>query len=179
MLPLKILLVLWSSLLIHQIYFLLMVLILSIWWRNICLWNVGCTDDTVVGNMIKKYATKRQGYIAPRALIRRRYFIIVVGFPGLVQRQGLASWNINILCHHFFSWLLCLSPFHTLLYLLNLFCACFLHVSLITTCFVFVDFLNSCDDSPVRQLRCTGHIHSYDRQLKKGVIWCKKNPISY
>ena len=33
-----------------------------------------------------------------------------------------------------FGWLLCLSPFHPFLYLLNLFCACFIPVSLITTC---------------------------------------------
>ena len=49
----------------------------------------------------KKDATKRQGSIAPHALIITRNFIIVMGFPGLVQRQGLASWNINILCHNF------------------------------------------------------------------------------
>ena len=34
----------------------------------------------------------------------------------------------------FFSWSLCLSPFHNLLYLLNLFGACFILVTLITPC---------------------------------------------
>ena len=34
----------------------------------------------------------------------------------------------------FFSWLLCLYPIHPLLYLLNLFCACFLIFPLITPC---------------------------------------------
>ena len=45
--------------------------------------------------------------------------------------------------------LLCLSPFRPLLYLLNLFCACFLSVPLITPCIVFFYFLNVCDDSLV------------------------------
>ena len=58
-----------------------------------------CTDDTALVNMVKKDATKIQDYIAPHAIIRTRNFIIVMGFPGLVQRQGLTSWNINILCH--------------------------------------------------------------------------------
>ena len=49
-----------------------------------------------------------------------------------------------------YGWLLCLYPFHPLLYLLNLFCACFLPVPLITPCIVFVDCLNACDESPVR-----------------------------
>ena len=53
--------------------------------------------------MVEKDDTKIKGYIAPNDLIRIRYFIIVIGFPGLVQRQGLDSWNIEILCHHFFS----------------------------------------------------------------------------
>ena len=45
-----------------------------------------------------------------------------------------------------YDWLLCLYPFHPLLYLLNLFCICFLTVPLITPCIVFVDCLNACDD---------------------------------
>ena len=39
----------------------------------------------------QKYATKRQSSIAPHPLIRTRNFINVMGFPGLVQRQGLVS----------------------------------------------------------------------------------------
>ena len=58
--------------------------------------------------------------------------------------------------------LLCLSPFHPLLYLLNLFCACFLPVPLITPCIVFLNCLNACDDSHVRQIRCTGNLHAYE-----------------
>ena len=34
-------------------------------------------------------------------MIRTINFIIVMGFPGLVQIQVLASWNINILCNNF------------------------------------------------------------------------------
>ena len=43
----------------------------------------------------EKYA-KKQGYIAPFALIKTIKFITIMGFPGLIQRLGLASWNIKI-----------------------------------------------------------------------------------
>ena len=77
-----------------------------------------------------------------------------------------------------YGWLLCLSPFHPLLYLLNLFCACFLPVSLITPCIVFVDCLNACDDIPIKKLNYTRNIHAYERKLKKSMIWCKeKTPL--
>ena len=46
---------------------------------------------------MKKDATKRQGSTAPRDLINQRTFFNVMGFPGLIQRQGLASWNIKSL----------------------------------------------------------------------------------
>ena len=48
-----------------------------------------------------KVATKIQGSIDPHALIRTRNSIIAMGFPELIQIKGLASCNINILCHHF------------------------------------------------------------------------------
>ena len=51
--------------------------------------------------MVKKDATKIQGSIDPRALIKTRNFITVVGFLGFIHRQGIASWNINIICHSF------------------------------------------------------------------------------
>ena len=76
-----------------------------------------------------------------------------------------------------YVWFLCLSPFHTLLYLLNFFCACLLPVPLITPCIVFVDCLNACDDSPVRELICTGNLHAYYRQLNKGMILCKEKKM--
>ena len=66
-------------------------------------------DVTVLGRVHRgygyrkhdtKYATKIQGSIDPHALIRTRSFIIVIGFTGLIQRQGLASWKINVLCHN-------------------------------------------------------------------------------
>ena len=76
-----------------------------------------------------------------------------------------------------YGWLLFLSPFHPLLYLLNLFCACFLPVPLIAPCIFFVDSLNACDNSPVRQLSCTVNLHAYGRQLKKGMIWCKEEKL--
>ena len=82
LLPLKILLVFWPPIIIRHISFLLMVIILSMLWRKICLWKVGFTEDTVVGNMVEKYATKRQGSITPYALMKTRNFIIFMWFPG-------------------------------------------------------------------------------------------------
>ena len=103
-----------------------------------------------------------------------KIFYYCHGFP----KVSLATSNFFLEHQHSMSlrygWLLCLSPFHTLLYLLNLFCACFLPVPMITPCIVFVDCLNACDDSPVIQLSCTGNLHSYDRQLKKGIILWKR-----
>ena len=43
-----------------------------------------------------KIMQKKQGYIAPFALIKTIKFITIMGFPGLIQRLGLASWNIKI-----------------------------------------------------------------------------------
>ena len=91
LLPLKIILVLWPPLLFFQIYFLIVILKLFMLWINICLSLVWWKFDNSVGNMIKKYATKIQGSIALHALIITRNFIIVVGFPGLFQRQVLVS----------------------------------------------------------------------------------------
>ena len=45
---------------------------------------------------MKKDDTKRRGSIDPRVLINTGTFITVMGFPGLIQIQGLASRNINI-----------------------------------------------------------------------------------
>ena len=82
----------------------------------------------------KKYASEIQGSIAPRALIKKRNFIIVMVFPVLIKRQGLASWNINILCQNLSADCCVLSPFHPLLYLLKLFCVFFHPVTRITPC---------------------------------------------
>ena len=101
LLPLEDLSVLWPPLMINQISFLIMILVISVLWRNMWLSLVGWKGDTAVGNMIKKYATKKQGYIAPHALIRARNFMIVMVFPGLIQRQVFYSWKINIICHNF------------------------------------------------------------------------------
>ena len=69
LLPLKIILVILPPLLIRHISYLLMILILSMLWRNMCISLVGFTYYTVVGKMIKKDATKRQSYISPHALM--------------------------------------------------------------------------------------------------------------
>ena len=56
----------------------------------------GQKEDIALENTMKNDATKRQGYIAPLAMIKTRNFITVMSFTGLIQRQGLSSWNINI-----------------------------------------------------------------------------------
>ena len=66
-----------------------------------CLALVGQKYDTAVGNMAGNYATKRKVSIATHDLMNKRDFIVVMGFPRLVQQQGSASWNINIICHNF------------------------------------------------------------------------------
>ena len=76
----------------------------------------------------------------------------------------------------YFCWLLWLSIFHTLLYLLDLFCPWFLPVPLIPPYIFLVDCLNGYDKRLVIKISLTGHIHAYHRQLKKGIILCKKNP---
>ena len=99
LLPLKTLLVTLPPLLILQVSFLMVVIKLSMFWRKVCLWTVLSTDDTAVGNIVKFDATKRQGSVAPHAQVKKRNFITVRVFPVLVKRQGLVSWNINILYH--------------------------------------------------------------------------------
>ena len=46
----------------------------------------GLKEYTDLGNMMKKDATKRRGYIAPRDLIRARNFITLMDFPGMIHR---------------------------------------------------------------------------------------------
>ena len=148
-------------------------------WRNIFLWKLGCTEDTVVGNMVEKDATKTQVSIAPNSLIRTKY-LYCHGCSRISSETRTCFLEHQHYMSPFFSLFLCLSPFHTLLYLLNLFCACFIPISLITPCIVFVYCLNKCYDSSFIQLSCTGHLHAYDRQLNKGMIWWTKQiPIAY
>ena len=49
----KIMLLILPPLMIHHISFRLVILILSMVWRNMCLSNVGSTEDTDVENMVK------------------------------------------------------------------------------------------------------------------------------
>ena len=62
-----------------------------------CLYLVVLKKDTYVRNIIKKDATKIQGYIASHTMIRTRNVIIVMVFPILFQIQGLDYCNINII----------------------------------------------------------------------------------
>ena len=78
-----------------------MILTLPMQWRKVSLTVSGWKEYTAVSKMMIKCAIKRQGYIYPRALIKKINSITVMGFPGWIQRQGLASWNVNIICHNF------------------------------------------------------------------------------
>ena len=94
----KILLLLWLPLLIHPKYLSYLLMILTIFTPLIRtrLTVAGWKEDTDLGKVMKKYSTKRRGFITPRALIKTRDSITVVFFPGIIQRWGLASCNINI-----------------------------------------------------------------------------------
>ena len=140
---------------------------------------------------MKKYATKRRGSIAPRALIKTRKFITAMGFTVLVQRGIIASYNIIIVWNKY-SVDCCVCLPYTLYFILqNRFFACFILFPLIPPCYnpyvcsdwlfdiVFLDCLNACDDSPVKHLNCTGHIYAYNRLLKMGMIWCKKHYLPF
>ena len=74
---------------------------------------------------MKKYATKRQGSIDPRALINKRNVINVIGFKVLIYRQGLDSWNINIVLKKYS--VDCFVYFYSILYFTHQthFCDCF------------------------------------------------------
>ena len=43
-------------------------------------------EDTDLGKITKKDATKIRGSISPHALIKTRNFITVMGFPGIIQK---------------------------------------------------------------------------------------------
>ena len=100
MLPLKTLLLPWPTLLIRQISFLLMILILSMFWRNICLWKIESTEDTAVWNTIKICYKKTRFYWSTCS-DKNKKFYYCHGFPGLIQRQIIVSWEINIICQIF------------------------------------------------------------------------------
>ena len=50
-------------------------------WIKMSLIEAGWKENTVVGNMVEKDATKRQDFIVPHALMNKRDFIIVMIFP--------------------------------------------------------------------------------------------------
>ena len=68
----------------------------------------------------------------------------------------------------------------------TLFCAWFHPVPFITPCsntyvfsassfYLFFYLFNTCDEIPVRQISCIDYLCDYNRILKMGMIWCKKN----
>ena len=50
---------------------------------------------------MKKDDTKIPSSIDPRSLIKTKKFITVMFFPAIVQRLGIASWNINIVSNKY------------------------------------------------------------------------------
>ena len=136
LLPLETLLLLWTPLLIirNSLSCLLMILTFSMAWNKKSFTMTGWKDDTDLGNMMKKDATKRLGSIDPHDLIKIINFTTVMSFPGLIQRWGLASWNINIVCTKYsVYWCFCL-PYIFYFNCWTHFCACFIPVPLITPC---------------------------------------------
>ena len=95
---LKFLLVIWQPLLIFHGYFsyLLMILNLPMQQRKTSVTVAWWKEDTALGNNTQN-DTKKRVSIAPRDLIKTIKCINVIGFPGLIQRQWISSWNINIL----------------------------------------------------------------------------------
>ena len=93
--PLIIIFVLWPSLLIRQIYFLLMIPTLPMSLINMILKITGWKEDTALVNMTKNMLKKR-GSTAPRALIKTSNVITVMVFQGIIQRRGLALCKIKI-----------------------------------------------------------------------------------
>ena len=96
------------------------------------------------------------------------------GFSRINSEKSTFFLERKFSLSQYFSLLLCLSPFHPLLYLFKSFCAFFLPVPFITILNCFFYFFNTCCDSLVRQLICTDHLHYYNRLLKMGMIWCQK-----
>ena len=140
--------------------------------KNICLYKVVFTEDTYVGNTVKKDSTKRRSSIAPHALIIIINVIIVMVFPGLFHRKGLDSWNINIVCHNvsvdcfdFIPSILyfeCWNCFVLVLFLFHWSLPVIYHISYLIDYLVFYFFncLNVCDESLVIQIICTGHLYA-------------------
>ena len=145
------------------------------WWIWMCLYLVGCTNDTAVGNMIKRCYKKTILY-SSACSDKNTKFYYYYNFSRIFSETKTRFLEHQCSMSLRFSWLLCLSLFHPSLYLLNSFCACFLPVPLITILYFFVDYLNVCDDISVKQLRYIDHLHAYNRQLNMVRIWCKKPP---
>ena len=134
--PMKTLLVILPPLMILQdsLYYILMILNPLIKLIKLSLTMAGWKEENALGNMVNKCAAKIKGFIDPRALINTGNFIIAINFPGLVQRQLLASWNINIIWNKGSAYFC--DCIHSILYFnrLTRFCGFFLPVPLITPC---------------------------------------------
>ena len=126
--------------------------------------------------------------MAQRALIKIRNFITVMGFPGIIQTQGIASCNINFVCPivQFIDVFTSLLSFTlTVELIFCLFYSCYIdhymsqYLCMIRLkfwpCVVFIDYLSACDDRPVKYLSCADHIHAYKRWFKDGRDLMQKN----
>ena len=112
LLRMKIMLVIWPPLLIFHISFLLLILILSMLLGKMCLSKLGSTEDISVGNMFKKDAKKRQGYISPHALIRKRKIYYFRWFFRIISYTRTFFLEHHDYMSQLLVWLLCLPPFH-------------------------------------------------------------------
>ena len=149
LLPLKILLVIWPPLLISHIYFLLMIIILSMLWGKTRLTEAGIKYDTVVGNMVKNMLRKDKVLLLHMLWWRQEILLFSWDFQGKFRAKDLllGTSMLYVTTFRLIVVFVSLPPFTLPV---ELFCACFLPVPLITPCIVFVECLNSFDDSPVR-----------------------------
>ena len=99
LLPLTFMLVRWPPLKIRldSLYWLLMILVLSMPQIKTRLTIAGWKEDIALGNMMKNMLQKSSA--APRDPIKTRKVITAMGLPGLLQIQELASCKINIICN--------------------------------------------------------------------------------
>ena len=154
-------------------------------WRKIILTVTGWKEGTAIGNIMKNILQKRFYCSMWSDKYKKIYYCH--GFSRINSDTRNRFMEHKHCMDQRFSWLVCLSHFYPLLYLLNyflwLFYSCFIDNSLLKslcliclkflTC-VFFYFLNSFYDRPVIQLSFADHLHSYTRLLKMRMIWYKK-----
>ena len=186
MLPLETMLVCWPPLPIpiNSLNQIIMILTLNIpsWLTNLVV--AIREEDTAPGSIIIKH--KKRDYIAPRVQLKRG-FINFMKILYWVHSEGLALLNITSV--------------YSLVQLIDVFASCISITSLVELVFepvllllslshtvpillydiietlnfiVVIVYFNACGDRLYIQLWCTAYLHTYNRLLNKGTIWCKK-----